>query len=164
MLHTILALVAAAALCVVAADCDAGAPAAGDASRSATASSPAPDPTIAWVGRYSADDGRSVDPQNGYGGPLTFKLAISTLKISQRGDRYVGVIATPALADLPPNTLVLRQTSSAGHTLLAAPAPLTRITLRALSADSFSYVVRVRANGVWTLFSTMTFLRVKSPG
>ncbi len=106
MLHAIGAFVAAAALCLVAAGCGADAPAVGGASPPASATSPAPDPTIAWAGLYSADDGRSIDPHNGYGGPLTFRLAVSTLRISRHGDRYVGVIATPSLAHLPPNTLV----------------------------------------------------------
>jgi hypothetical protein len=161
----------AVALCVAAAGCGGaaagsgatagGTPAAGDTHTPAPAVSASPDPAIAWVGRYSANDGRSVDPQNGYGTPLTLKLALSTLKITRRGVRYVGVIATPSLADLPPNTLAF-QPASNDSTLLAKPAPLTRITLHALSADSFSYVVRVRATGVWTLFSRMTFVRIKS--
>ena len=115
------------------------------------------------VGRFSADDGRSVDPQNGYGSPLSLKLAASTLTISRHGDRYVGVIATPSLPSLPPNTLVLRPVSKTAGNLLATPAPLTRIALHALGPDSFSYVCRVRAGGVWTLFSTMTFHRIGSP-
>jgi hypothetical protein len=168
----------AAALCVAAAGCGGaaagsgatagsgvpaagGTPAAGDTRTPAPAISASPDRAIAWVGHYSANDGRSVDPQNGYGSPLTLKLALSTLKITRRGDRYVGVIATPSLADLPPNTLAFQPTSN-DSTLLAKPAPLTRITLHALSADSFSYVVRARAGGVWTLFSRMTFVRIKS--
>ena len=164
--HAILAIVAAAALSTLAAGCGAGSPATVGSSPPATsspaASSPAPDVTIAWVGRFSADDGRSVDPRNGYGSPLTLKLPVSILKISRRGDRYVGVIATPSLPSLPANTLVFRPAPIAAHSLLAKPAPLTRIALRALSPDSFSYVCRVRAGGVWTLFSTMTFHRVGS--
>ncbi len=75
----------------------------------------------------------------------------------------MGVIATPSLPNLPPKTMVFTATSSTGRSLLAAPAPLTRIALRALSADSFSYRCRVRAGGVWTLFSAMIFHRVEPP-
>ncbi len=112
---------------------------------------------------YSADDGRSVDPEDGYGGDLTLKLPVSTLTISRQGDRYVGVIATPSLPGVLPNNLIFRPTSSARHGLLATPAPLTRIVLHALSPDSFSSVCGVRAGGVWTRFSMMTFHRVGAP-
>ena len=165
--HAILAVVVAATLSTLAAGCGAGSPATVGASAPASSSppatsSPAPGATIAWVGRFAAADERSVDPRNGYGSPLTLKLPVSILKISRRGDRYVGVIATPSLPSLPANTLVFRPASRAADSLLATPAPLTRIVLHALSPDSFSYVCRVRAGGVWTLFSTMTFRRVGS--
>ncbi len=156
-------ILAAAALGLPAAGCSAGAPAPSGATSAPTTTSPAPAATIAWVGRYSADDGRSVDPENGYGGDLTLKLPVSTLTISRQGDRYVGVIATPSLPGVLPNNLIFRPTSSARHGLLATPAPLTRIVLHALSPDSFSYVRRVRAGGVWTRFSMMTFHRVGAP-
>ncbi len=154
------AAVCVVAVCLVAAGCDASSPAA------VATPSPAATPgaSVAWAGRYSADDGRSVDPQAGYGSPLTFRLAVSTLKITVHGDRYQGVIATPSLSTLPPNTLVFRAVSSDRRDLLATPAPLTRIALHALTADSFSYVCRVRSGGRWTLFSTMTFHRLKSAG
>ena len=79
-----------------------------------------------------------------------------------RGNLYRAVIATPSLPALAANTLVFRAVSGGRRDLLAKPAPLTRIALHALTADSFSYVCRVRSNGRWTLFSTMTFHRVKS--
>jgi hypothetical protein len=142
----------------VAAGCDAGSRAA------VVTSSPAGSPgaIVSWAGTYSADDGRSVDPEAGYGGSLTFRLPVSTLEITVRGSRYRAVIATPSLPALAPNTLVFRAVSGDRRDLLAKPAPLTRIALHALTADSFSYVCRVRSNGRWTLFSTMTFQRVKS--
>jgi hypothetical protein len=147
-----------AVVCAVAAGCGAGSTAA-VATPSPTAT---PGTTVSWAGRYSADDGRSVDPQAGYGGPLTFRLAVSTLEITARGDRYRGVIATPSLPTLPPNSLVFRPVSDDRRDLLSKPAPLTRIALHALTVDSFSYVCRVRSNGRWTLFATMTFHRVRS--
>jgi hypothetical protein len=126
--------------------------------------SPAASPgaIVSWAGKYSADDGRSVDPEVGYGGSLTFRLPVSTLEITVRGSLYRAVIATPSLPSLAANTLLFRAVSGDRHDLLAKPAPLTRITLHALTADSFSYVCRVRNNGRWTLLSMITFQRVKS--
>ena len=145
---------------VVATGCAAGSTAA----VSTSSPSDSPGDAVSWAGRYTADDGRSVDPEAGYGGPLIYRLALSTLKITVLGDRYQGVIATPSLPTLPPNTLVFRAVSGNRRDLLAKPAPLTRIALHALTADSFSYVCRVRTNGRWTLFSRMHFHRVKSAG
>jgi hypothetical protein len=142
----------------VAAGCGAGSKAA-VATSSPTAS---PVAIVSWAGQYSADDGRSVDPEAGYGGSLTFRLAVSTLEITVRSNLYRAVIATPSLPALAANTLVFRAVSGGRRDLLAKPAPLTRIALHALTADSFSYVCRVRSNRRWTLFSTMTFHRVKS--
>lgn len=152
------ALCAVATVCAMAVGCDAGSPAA------VVSSSPAATPgaAVAWAGQYSADDGRSIDPEAGYGGPLTFRLAVSTIRITVHGERYQGVIATPSLPTLPPNTLVFRPIAGDHRDLLSKPAPLTRIALHALTADSFSYVCRVRNDGRWTLFSRMTFHRVNS--
>ena len=161
--RAITAVVAVAVLSLPAAACGGrSAPAAG-ASRAATPS-PSADPTIAWIGRYSADDGRSVDPQNGYGSALNLKLPLSVMRISRTGGGYKAVIATPSLTNLPPNTLLFKPASNDPRSLVAAPAPLTRITLHALDANRFTYVCRVKAGGAWTLFSTMTFQRVTSPG
>ena len=153
---TAVCLVAAA--CALAAGCAAGSRTA-VATTTPSASSGA---IVSWAGQYSADDGRSVDPEAGYGGSLTFRLPVSTLEITIRGDLYRAVIATPSLPALAANTLVFRAVSGDRRDLLAKPAPLTRIALHALTADSFSYACRVRSNGRWTLFSTMTFHRVKS--